>query len=470
MATLNSGSKWTGDVTLTKRTGTKLNLPLTGKYGDREVEFTLGVQSAVAAGDTAAADADVVSGSTAGGTNISGVIGQKTTTEPSSGYFIRVDASGSGNSKITSAGWIDTGSLSAAQATATKYFTVNAAGITVSGGGLTATQNYSGTPAVGISLDSQTTTGATIQDSQPASGYYIKLTGNSGALNGTTKVKRAKVQDVRTAGYLPARALTDLLDEAEKTASVSIGAGSKTRYLVIPAGSAATPATAIAVTPSVSVNSSTGLVTAAVSGSKSVTPSVSEGYVKSGTAGTVSVSGSGTLQLDVKAATTYPVSASDRTIEAGQYLTGGQLIRGVTCENISATKIRAGVVAKVGDSASPGRIKNVTGTFSAANTVSSGQTAAGAAQIMKGYSAFVDGEEVQGSFDMDDIFGVGSLWATDKNVTPESVLGFGTWEMIRESDLTHGDMRKYSHAQLSEDNYGFTEKYKKTVYVWIRTA
>lgn len=66
----------------------------------------------------------------------------------------------------------------------------------------------------------------------------------------------------------------------------------------MPSGSATTPATSITANPTISVSSS-GLITASVSGSQSVTPSVSAGYVASGTAGTVSVSGSNTQQLTV---------------------------------------------------------------------------------------------------------------------------------------------------------------------------
>ena len=66
----------------------------------------------------------------------------------------------------------------------------------------------------------------------------------------------------------------------------------------MPSGTASTPATTITANPTISV-SSTGLITASVSGSKSVTPSVSAGYVASGTAGTVTVNGSNTQQLTV---------------------------------------------------------------------------------------------------------------------------------------------------------------------------
>ena len=64
----------------------------------------------------------------------------------------------------------------------------------------------------------------------------------------------------------------------------------------VPSGSATTPDTTITANPTISVSSS-GLITASVSGSKSVTPTVSRGWVGSGTAGTVSVSGSATSQL-----------------------------------------------------------------------------------------------------------------------------------------------------------------------------
>lgn len=63
-------------------------------------------------------------------------------------------------------------------------------------------------------------------------------------------------------------------------------------------GSATTPATTITANPTISVSNS-GLITASVSASQSVTPTVSAGYVSSGTAGTVSVSGSNTSQLTV---------------------------------------------------------------------------------------------------------------------------------------------------------------------------
>ena len=107
---------------------------------------------------------------------------------------------------------------------------------------------------------------------------------------------------------------------------------------------------------------------------------------------------SGSIQS--KAAKTYNVSSSNQTIAAGQYLDGKQTIRGVTTLNIDAGNIKNGVNMRVGDAGSATRVKNVTGTFTKASTATGTHGAAAAGQIMNGYSAWVDGAEVIGTFDM----------------------------------------------------------------------
>ena len=95
----------------------------------------------------------------------------------------------------------------------------------------------------------------------------------------------------------------------------------------VTSGSATTPATSITANPSISINSS-GLITASVSGSQSVTPTVSAGYVSSGTAGTVSVSGSATEQLTTQGATTITPTTAAQTVSANTYLTGQLTVSG----------------------------------------------------------------------------------------------------------------------------------------------
>lgn len=108
----------------------------------------------------------------------------------------------------------------------------------------------------------------------------------------------------------------------------------------VASGSAATPATSITANPTITVSTG-GLITASVSTSQSVSPTVSAGYVSSGTAGTISVSGSDTEQLTTKAAATITPTTSDQTIAAGQYLTGAQTIKGDA--NLQSQYIAQGV-------------------------------------------------------------------------------------------------------------------------------
>lgn len=99
--------------------------------------------------------------------------------------------------------------------------------------------------------------------------------------------------------------------------------------------------------------------------------------------------------IPTKSAEVFNISASDRTIALNQYLSGAQIIKGVTTENILAENIKKGVNVKVGDTNNAGRIKNITGTYT---TPSSGQSAATANKILSGYSGFVNGgNEIKGS-------------------------------------------------------------------------
>lgn len=68
----------------------------------------------------------------------------------------------------------------------------------------------------------------------------------------------------------------------------------------VPAGSAAVPSTAITANPVLTIDDETGEISAVVSASQSIAPSVTEGWVESGTSGTVSVSGSASQQLTVR--------------------------------------------------------------------------------------------------------------------------------------------------------------------------
>ena len=107
-----------------------------------------------------------------------------------------------------------------------------------------------------------------------------------------------------------------------RTVSVPAGYYSSAVSKSVSSGSATAPATISGTSASVS----TGTNTITLSKTISVTPTVSAGYVSSGTAGNSSVSL--TASVTTKGATTYTPTTSDQTIASGTYLTGAQTIKG----------------------------------------------------------------------------------------------------------------------------------------------
>lgn len=103
----------------------------------------------------------------------------------------------------------------------------------------------------------------------------------------------------------------------------------------VSAGSATAPATISGTSASIS----TGTNTLTLSKTVSVTPTVSAGYVSSGTAGNSSVSL--TASVTTKAAATITPGTSNQEIAAGTYLTGKQTISGDA--NLVAGNIKSGV-------------------------------------------------------------------------------------------------------------------------------
>ena len=173
--------------------------------------------------------------------------------------------------------------------------------------------NYVGSGVTQRTSSDLSASGATV--TAPA-GYYASSasTAVASGTEGTPLASKGAVNShaiavtpsvTNTAGYISGGTKTGTAVTVSASELVSgtysvtgSGTADVTNYasISVPSGSATTPATTVTANPSISVNGS-GLITATVSTTQSVTPTVSAGYVSSGTAGNITVSGSNTSQL-----------------------------------------------------------------------------------------------------------------------------------------------------------------------------
>ncbi len=136
------------------------------------------------------------------------------------------------------------------------------------------------------------------------------LSGNTAYANGT-----------KYTGSIATKTGTDLSASGD-TVTVPAGYYASQATKAVAAGSATAPSSISG--SSASVTTGTNYIT--LSKQISVTPSVTAGYVSSGTAGNSNVSLS--ASVTTKAAATIPPGTSNQTIASGTYLTGAQTISG----------------------------------------------------------------------------------------------------------------------------------------------
>lgn len=144
-------------------------------------------------------------------------------------------------------------------------------------------------------------------------------------------------------------------------------AGAYYKVNAVANGSATAPASISGTSAAVSTGTNTLTLTKTVS----VTPSVTAGYVSSGTARNSSVSL--TASVTTQTAQTIHPSTTDQSIAASRYLTGAQTIKAVT-HNLDATKILSGTTFKIGDSTDDDCVTSVAGNVTF-QTIYSGSSA-----------------------------------------------------------------------------------------------
>lgn len=170
---------------------------------------------------------------------------------------------------------------------------------------------YSDVPSVEIPLSSGGGVASFIDTSDATLNSAAKLPQGVTAYSGGTK-------------YTGTAAENDSSNLTVSGATVTVPAGyyASQASKSVASGSATAPATISGTSATVSTGTNTLTLTKTVS----VTPSVTAGYVSSGTAGNSAVSL--TASVTTKAAATITPGTSNQTIAAGTYLTGAQTIAG----------------------------------------------------------------------------------------------------------------------------------------------
>lgn len=146
--------------------------------------------------------------------------------------------------------------------------------------------------------------------------------------------KTAYANGTKFTGTIPSKTGTDITVSGD-TVTVPAGHYASQQEKAVAAGSATAPASI----SGTSATLSTGTNTLTLSKTISVTPTVSAGYVASGTAGNSAVSL--TASVTTKAAATITPGTSAQTIAAGTYLTGAQTIAGDA--NLNGAYIKSGI-------------------------------------------------------------------------------------------------------------------------------
>ena len=172
------------NITITKQTGTNIHLPTQDTYVDSDIDINLDVQQATSSIWSANINMNLSSDTaTKSGTNVIDSVLNVNFNEPNSGYYIQMNANSSGQSAITSSGWIDEGVLPAATISQTRYISLREA-----------TMNISGTNTVTPTVVTAGTN-ATLSDQN--NGIYVTATGG-----GTASVSATATTD--QPGYAPA--------------------------------------------------------------------------------------------------------------------------------------------------------------------------------------------------------------------------------------------------------------------------
>lgn len=270
--------------------------------------------------------------------NITAQVSAATTTLPTSGYYVAVQSAASANDitatpSVSTAGYGTTtaGQYSAttatlnvgANASSVTYLPIAVGACTIAGGGLSITTNYNGTPTITMASGNSTNMTNIIEGSQDTTNYpyYFKVDASTAALSGKTKATRAAVTDAHTAGYIPAKSATTVIDSTAVEPTVTVNAASNATYVSLKEATMTVAGTNI-VSPTASVEGNANVTLGTTDNGIAVTATGGGAASVTATA-TTNVTGYAPASTQLGSAT---LSAASTTTTATKYINSVKLV------------------------------------------------------------------------------------------------------------------------------------------------
>lgn len=200
-----SASKFTETLTISKRDNTKVTINTTNTFVDKDIELTLNVRHGAVEPKSAVVSSGLSpTDNSNGGINIYSEMGAGVATEPTTGYFIAVNTTGTTQNTVSTAGWMPQGDLASISTSNITYYPIDEGEVTVTGGGLVASTGNTSLVSSGLfnGTDYDTTNKIDITSQvTEATGYYKLVASGSGQV-----VRQAITKQVTDSGYVHAQA------------------------------------------------------------------------------------------------------------------------------------------------------------------------------------------------------------------------------------------------------------------------
>lgn len=199
-----SASKFTETLTISKRDNTKVTINTTNTFVDKDIELTLNVRHGAVEPKSAVVSSGLSpTDNSNGGINIYPEMGTGVASEPTTGYFIAVNTTGTTQNTVSTAGWMPQGDLASISTSNTTYYPIDEGEVTVVGGDLVASTGSTSLVSSGLfnGTDYDTTDKIDItSQATEATGYYKLVASGSGQV-----IRQAITKQVTDSGYVHAQ-------------------------------------------------------------------------------------------------------------------------------------------------------------------------------------------------------------------------------------------------------------------------